>query len=217
MKTARIDIARMKDDTYLDVLKKKGFDMDRPFKSYDHSADPEPHFKFVQHDCEDVEVQDATTCELNQSGILPVEYKVLISRPEVQGKTEGGVFIPEAVVEKEKMRRVVGVLVARGGNAFEDWKPPIPKVRQRVRVAKYVGEFFEGMDGQPYQLCSDKDISSIVSEEWQEMFYPSGQPDGAGDGEFAHLRTSEDPEAAYSKHLEKSKPGSDRIKVYMAS
>jgi|GEM_PF-1154043 len=225
MKLLRIEPEVVEDDLHWAKLKNAGFDMNRPIKQHKPNwpdSEGRLYYRFTQHEPEDGEgdiPKDqqlwSTESKENGSGILPVEYKVLISRPEVKIKSDGGIFLPEQTVEKEKMRRVIGLLVAIGGNAFEDWKPPIPRVGQRVRIAKYVGEFFEGLDGKPYQLCSDKDISSIVSEEWEEKYYPHGQSDFAGDGEFAHLRTQQDPEEEFEKFKEKNKPGADRIRVFM--
>ena len=220
MKTARVTATNVVDEKHFKILQEKGFDMDRPFKMEELSheaAEGEEYFRFTQSEPEDAEKPQAeTTCDQNGSGILPVEYKVLIGRPEIEVKTDGGIVIPDAITQKEKMRRVVGTLVAKGGNAFEDWKPPLPKVGDRVRIAKYVGEFFTGADGKAYQLCSDKDISAIITSQWKEEYFPSGQTDYAGDGEFAHLRTKQDPGEIEEKMRKEMRPGTDRIRVFMS-
>jgi len=98
---------------------------------------------------------------MNESGIQPVEYKVLIKPEVVEEKTAGGLFLPEQTQDKEKMAQVKGVLVAVGGNAFEDWKSP-PQIGDKVYFAKYAGYVVKGEDGEEYRLANDKDITAII-------------------------------------------------------
>lgn len=99
---------------------------------------------------------------MNQSGLKPVEYKIIIEPEEVERKTESGIILTEKVTEREKMAQVRGKLIAVGGNAFEDWLPPIPQVGDTVSYAKYAGLIVEGSDGKEYRLANDKDITAIV-------------------------------------------------------
>jgi co-chaperonin GroES (HSP10) len=103
----------------------------------------------------------------NDSGIIPVEYKVLILPDEVPEKTESGIlFRPETAREKEQWAQVRGLLVSVGGNAFEDWKGTIPSPGDRVMFAKYAGiREIDGSDGKKYQVCNDKDIIAVITKE----------------------------------------------------
>lgn len=98
----------------------------------------------------------------NNSGLHPVEYKILIEPEEVERKTESGIILTDKVTDREKMAQVRGKLIAVGGNAFEDWLPPIPKVGDTVSYAKYAGLIVESKDGREMRLCNDKDITAIV-------------------------------------------------------
>ena len=124
----------------------------------------------------------------NGSGLQPCEYKVLVKPDEVPKKA-GELYIPDRVTEKEKKEQVFGVLLAAGGNAFEDWKEPVPKPGDRVLVAKYAGVTQKGLDGEYYTLMYDKDIASIVDKGVTMELSLSNQPDMAGDGEYANLRS----------------------------
>ena len=104
---------------------------------------------------------------LNQSGIHPVEYKVLVLPDEVKEKTKGGIYLPETTREMEELAQVKATLVAKGGNAFEDWTDP-PEVGQRVFVAKYAGYRVRGADDRVYQIVNDKDIAAIITKEAKE-------------------------------------------------
>lgn len=107
---------------------------------------------------------------MNESGIFPVEYRVLIkpekiedTDPTLRGAKEAGLYIPEEESEREQMAQMKGVLVAVGGNAFNDWNEKIPAVGDRVMFAKYAGFNAEGQDGEKYRLCNDKDVSAILA------------------------------------------------------
>lgn len=100
---------------------------------------------------------------MNTSGLYPVEYKILIEPESVEQKTASGIILTDKVTDREKMAQVRGKLIAVGGNAFEDWLPPIPKVGDTVSYAKYAGLIVEGANGKEMRLCNDKDITAIVS------------------------------------------------------
>jgi chaperonin GroES len=106
--------------------------------------------------------------DINTSGIQPVEYKVLILPDEIEERTAGGLFLPDNVREKEELAQVKGILIEKGGNAFEDWGKPVPDIGDRVYVAKYAGIRVEGVDGKMYQLANDKDIAGIITKDKQE-------------------------------------------------
>ena len=103
--------------------------------------------------------------DINQSGMQPVEYKVLVFPDKIEEKTKGGIILPDEAREKEEWAQVKATLVAIGGNAFENWSPPLPSPGQRVYVAKYAGFRVRGADGEMYQLVNDKDVAAIIFEE----------------------------------------------------
>lgn len=104
----------------------------------------------------------------NRSGILPVEYKVLVKiksddKTEYgESKTKGGIIIAKQTTEREEMAKVEGTLIDIGGSAFDDWKGLVPKPGDQVLIAKYAGSVVEGLDEEEYRLCSDKDIAAII-------------------------------------------------------
>lgn len=102
---------------------------------------------------------------LNKSGLVPVEYKILIEPEDIERKTESGIILTEKVTDREKMAQVRGKLIAVGGNAFEDWQEPIPKVGDTISYAKYAGLVVKGKDEVEYRLANDKDITAIIKEE----------------------------------------------------
>ena len=128
--------------------------------------------KLVLPDGVDEETIDLTT--FNPSGIRPVEYKCLIkpyaieeTDAAIKSAKEAGIIFDDTSSNREQMAQCVALLVAVGGNAFEDWKGEIPKNGDRVTIAKYAGVSVLGCDGRGYRLVSDKDIAGI-------LFQPEG-------------------------------------------
>lgn len=97
----------------------------------------------------------------NRSGIVPLEFKVLILPDEVEKMSAGGIYMPDTRHEREEWAQVRGRLVAAGGRAFEDW-PDAPNVGAQVYFAKYQGIVVPGGDGKEYRLCNDKDVGALV-------------------------------------------------------
>ena len=102
----------------------------------------------------------------NTSGIVPIEYKVLILPDKIADETIGGIVKPDRVKEMDQAAAVRGYLVAVGGKAFEDFDKPIPTIGDRVQYAKYSGVTeVPGADGKSYMLTNDKDVAAIITEE----------------------------------------------------
>jgi co-chaperonin GroES (HSP10) len=120
----------------------------------------------------------------NPSGIQPVEYKCLVkpyhimdTDEQYKSAKEAGIIIAEQETQKEQYAQVIALLVAVGGNAFEDWKGRDPVVGDRVMMAKYAGVQVDGMDGRKYRLVSDKDIAAVLFK--PEGLDPGGEEDGS--------------------------------------
>jgi len=105
----------------------------------------------------------------NKWGVHPTEYKVLIEpdeEDEVAGRAKL-IIVPDSVRDKMQIAKVKGTLVAAGGNAFEDWKDPIPKVGDKVYFAKYAGIQLKRYVGNKHVLgilCNDKDICAVLDD-----------------------------------------------------
>ena len=101
----------------------------------------------------------------NTSGIIPVEYKVLIKPEKVEDKTKGGLYLPDTTKERQQAAQTFGIFIAAGGNAFEEINPPLPQPGDRVCYAKYAGSTVKGVDGEEYQIINDKDVAGIIYDE----------------------------------------------------
>jgi len=113
----------------------------------------------------------------NTSGIRPVEDKVLLLPDMIREETSGGLHKPEVVLAQEQLAQVRALLVAVGGNCFEDWDEPVPKVGDRLMVCKYAGILdIPGADGMKYQISTDRDITALLDEDLPETNLGSRKP-----------------------------------------
>lgn len=104
----------------------------------------------------------------NESGLRPVEFKVLIKPDPVEKKTKGGIIYTELSADQQQMAQVKGTLVALGGKAFEDWPQAerdalVPGARVYFDI--YAGVTLFGADGEEYKITNDKSVASIVEDE----------------------------------------------------
>ena len=120
----------------------------------------------------------------NPSGIQPVEYKCLVKLYAIADTDEvmksakdAGIVFSEDHEYREQQAQCVALLVAVGGNAFEDWKGTIPTPGSRVNVAKYAGVEVVGVDGRGYRLINDKDIAGVLFQPEGPDPYDEEEPD----------------------------------------
>lgn len=104
----------------------------------------------------------------NESGIYPIDYKVLVKKDEVEKQTDGGIWIPETTQEREAYQQELGTLIEMGSMAFTrvdiaEQEKLFPG--QRVMISKYAGSRVRGIDKKFYQLCNDLDVTAIIRED----------------------------------------------------
>ena len=99
----------------------------------------------------------------NETGMTPLEYKVLVKLDPVEEKTSGGIILLDERKERDQMAATAGTLIAVGGNAFEDWKGRKPVEGERVLISKYAGQTPKAGDTESlYRFCQDKDIIAVI-------------------------------------------------------
>lgn len=105
---------------------------------------------------------------MNNSGIVPLDVRVLVKPDKVEEKTKGGIILPDQHKDQQKWATVKGTLVAVGTNAWIEasasngFIPPKPGAR--VLFAKYGGVNLEGTDGDEYRIMNDEDIVAKLEE-----------------------------------------------------
>ena len=98
----------------------------------------------------------------NNSGYIPVQYRVLLEEKKTDNKSAGGIYLPDDVADKERFANTEGTIVAVGCLAFTepDWNAK-PKAGDKVLFNKYAGSIVKGKDGEEYRLINDSEIAAI--------------------------------------------------------
>ena len=104
--------------------------------------------------------------DLNTSGLIPLDLRVLVLPDEAEKITPGGIIIPEPEVEKKAMAMTKGTLVEAGVNAWEEAVARSSKFRRpaqgdRIIFGKYAGIVIKGKDGREYRLMDDTDVVGL--------------------------------------------------------
>lgn len=102
---------------------------------------------------------------LNESGLRPCEYNVVVRMDPVEEKTAGGIILLNKTQEENGMAAEEGTLVAVSPLAFgyAEWpedQPP-PSVGDRVMIARFQGRLIE-RGGVSYRIVKDADVIAVV-------------------------------------------------------
>lgn len=105
---------------------------------------------------------------MNESGIIPIDRRVVV-RPEIMDEvTEGGIYIPDEARDKEDMGHIKATIASVGAQAFEDIEDREyrPKPGMTISIARYAGYLMKGKDGKPYRIINDTDVVAVLDGEW---------------------------------------------------
>ena len=94
----------------------------------------------------------------NFSKIIAIGPKVLVEEEVVEEKL-GGILLPQEIIDKNQNAQTRGILLQKGGTAFEYLaeNEEAPPIGARVFFVKYAG-VGEGFDGKYYRMVNDEDI-----------------------------------------------------------
>jgi co-chaperonin GroES (HSP10) len=97
----------------------------------------------------------------------PVGFRILIAVPKVEEKTEGGVFRPDALVEREERATIVGFVMKLGPDAYGDKTrfPSGPWCKQGdfVVFRSYSGTRLT-VSGHEFRLINDDTVEATVDD-----------------------------------------------------
>lgn len=117
-------------------------------------------------------MNNSLNISLNGSGILPMQFKIVVRVEKVEEKTNGGIFIPEQAQDRRQFEITRGVVVAVGPAAFSDDRqyPPgatRPAVGDRIWFDKHAGTQVKGKRDHMilYRVIEDTDIVGICVDE----------------------------------------------------
>ena len=97
----------------------------------------------------------------------PVGYKVLVTLPNIEEKTEGGIIKPDSVIAKESTAANIGFVMALGPDAYAD-KDKFPsgawcKEGDFVIMRSYSGTRMF-VDGKEFRMLNDDSIEGVVAD-----------------------------------------------------
>ena len=97
----------------------------------------------------------------------PKGYKLLISPVEVDEKTKGGVYMPDALRDAEGIASIIGFVVSMGSDAYKD-KDKFPngaycKEGDFVIFRSYSGTRFK-IHSQEFRLINDDTVEAVVDD-----------------------------------------------------
>ncbi len=95
--------------------------------------------------------------------IRPLADRVVIKPADREGKTKGGIFLPDTA---SKERPMEGTVLAVGEGRRDDSGKIVPmsvSVGDKVLFAKYSGTEFK-IDDVEYLIMAEKDIMGIIQE-----------------------------------------------------
>jgi|TARA_R110000822_G_C15223038_1_gene484492 co-chaperonin GroES (HSP10) len=97
----------------------------------------------------------------------PVGYKLLIAMPEMSEKTEGGVFVPDALKKQEETASIIGYVIKAGSEAYSDIDKfpsgPYCKEGDFIIFRSYSGTRFKVM-GREFRLINDDTVEGVVED-----------------------------------------------------
>ena len=97
----------------------------------------------------------------------PVGYKILIAMPEMSEKTEGGVFVPDALKKQEETASIIGYVIKAGSEAYSDIDKfpsgPYCKEGDFIIFRSYSGTRFKVM-GREFRLINDDTVEGVVED-----------------------------------------------------
>lgn len=97
----------------------------------------------------------------------PVGYKMLIVKPEMNDKTEGGIALAEATTRREEAGAVVGLVLKQGNLCYKDAEKfpsgPWCKEGDFVLLRAYSGSRFS-VDGKEFIIVNDDMIEGVVED-----------------------------------------------------
>lgn len=102
---------------------------------------------------------------MNQSGIHPKGYTLLVKPQEIVNKTDSGIVLrAPSEADRAQIAQVYGTVVEMGPFCFSDERDDEGKVINRCEIGenvifrRYSGEEFTGNDGLKYRVILDKDV-----------------------------------------------------------
>ena len=97
----------------------------------------------------------------------PKGYKLLIAIPELEGKTEGGVYMPDSLTKMEETASIIGYVISVGDEAYSDKErfPNGPWCAEGdfIIFRSYSGTRFK-VSGKEFRIINDDTVEAVVED-----------------------------------------------------
>lgn len=96
----------------------------------------------------------------------PTGWRLVVLPYRGKGKTEGGIYLPDKVVEENQIATQVGYVLKVGSLAYKDpdkFDTPWCKEKDWVMFARYAGSRFR-IDGGEVRILNDDEILAVISD-----------------------------------------------------
>lgn len=97
----------------------------------------------------------------------PKGYKLLIAIPELEGKTEGGVYMPDSLTKMEETASIIGYVISVGDEAYTDKERfpngPWCKAGDFIIFRSYSGTRFK-VTGKEFRIINDDTVEAVVED-----------------------------------------------------
>jgi co-chaperonin GroES (HSP10) len=111
----------------------------------------------------DVNMDDELSAKLPE----PRGYRILIAVPELTGKTEGGVYMPDQLKKMEETASIIGYVLRVGPEAYSDKTrfPSGPWCQEGdfVIFRSYSGTRFK-VAGKEFRIINDDTVEAVVED-----------------------------------------------------
>jgi co-chaperonin GroES (HSP10) len=97
----------------------------------------------------------------------PTGWRMLVLPYRGKGKTEGGIFLPDAVVDRESVASICGYVLKVGPLAYKD-KKKFPggawcKEKDWIIFGRYAGARFK-IDGGEVRILNDDEVIAVIQD-----------------------------------------------------
>jgi co-chaperonin GroES (HSP10) len=97
----------------------------------------------------------------------PVGYKILIAVPEINEKTEGGLYMPDKLKQAEETASIIGFVLKVGVEAYSDPAKfpdgPWCKEGDFIIFRSYSGTRFKVL-GKEFRIINDDTVEAVVED-----------------------------------------------------
>ncbi len=100
-----------------------------------------------------------------RSGIVPMEFWVVIELDPTEEKTAGGIILPTSKKDRDEMEAEEGILDAVSEHAWsyaDKWSGDHPDIGERVMFERFQG-YLREINGRRFRIVKDKHVIGVIS------------------------------------------------------